>query len=240
MPPEALAHLPWILLSANGLEQTMLLRLLERQKFTLGWRGRPDRGAFMRIAAEAAREPRGAVVSLGADEARLGLHQILFRILPQTPLILFLRDATSLPEPLRLPANVVGTLDPDASEELCERALFLIRMGYGVLPQRALQPRRAPNGTGWPAPIGHGTNLNGQNAPHGAPDAAPTTPLTPREREVAWWICRGRSNKEIARALGVSCNTVNAHAGAIRRKLRARNRTEVAMHLAASTSGASP
>jgi DNA-binding CsgD family transcriptional regulator len=232
----ALDRLSWVILSSNGLEQTTLTRLLERLHFTVAWRGRPDAATLRRLAHRrpngeatdpAPRDARslevqacdgeglGVVVALGGSEMAAGLHEALFRAIPDRPLILFLREAAGLPEPLRLPPNVVGTLDGECSEDMAERALSLIRMGYGILPRVAVSQDLAP-----------ATEAEVRRAP-------PVADLTPREREVAWWICRGCANKEIARILGVSFNTVNAHAGAIRRKLGARNRTEVAMHLAA-------
>jgi RNA polymerase sigma factor (sigma-70 family) len=47
--------------------------------------------------------------------------------------------------------------------------------------------------------------------------------LSPREREVALLIARNLSNKEIARALGLSEGTVKQHAHNIFRKLKSRN-----------------
>lgn len=44
--------------------------------------------------------------------------------------------------------------------------------------------------------------------------------LTSREREVANAICRGLSNKEIARELEIAVPTVKRHASAIMSKLR--------------------
>jgi len=53
-----------------------------------------------------------------------------------------------------------------------------------------------------------------------------TPALTPREREVLERLARGRSNKEIAAALGVTERTVKFHVGALFTKLGASNRTE--------------
>jgi DNA-binding NarL/FixJ family response regulator len=49
--------------------------------------------------------------------------------------------------------------------------------------------------------------------------------LTERERDVLQWVARGHSNREIARALGLSVNTVECHAKNIYRKLAVRSRT---------------
>jgi DNA-binding NarL/FixJ family response regulator len=57
------------------------------------------------------------------------------------------------------------------------------------------------------------------------PESAPLV-LTPRERSVLELLARGRSNKEIAAALGVTERTVKFHVSAIFAKLGAGNRTE--------------
>lgn len=57
---------------------------------------------------------------------------------------------------------------------------------------------------------------------------APT--LTPREREVLAEIARGRSNREIARALVLSEKTVKTHVSAILVKLGVADRTQAALH----------
>ncbi|MFZ5671026.1 MAG: response regulator transcription factor [Pseudomonadota bacterium] len=50
--------------------------------------------------------------------------------------------------------------------------------------------------------------------------------ITPREREVLALIADGRSNKEIARELAVSPNTVKTHVARLFEKLEAARRTE--------------
>jgi len=53
--------------------------------------------------------------------------------------------------------------------------------------------------------------------------------LTPREVEVVRGIAGGKSNKEIARDLGVQEVTIKLHVKTLSRKLGARNRTHAAM-----------
>lgn len=59
-------------------------------------------------------------------------------------------------------------------------------------------------------------------------DAVPATEaggaLTERELDVLQWVARGHSNREIARELGLSINTVECHAKNIYRKLSVRSR----------------
>ncbi|MDR2881747.1 MAG: response regulator transcription factor [Azoarcus sp.] len=55
--------------------------------------------------------------------------------------------------------------------------------------------------------------------------------LSERETEVAHEVVSGRSNKEIARVLGITERTVKAHLGAIFTKLGVRDRLQLALRL---------
>ena len=55
--------------------------------------------------------------------------------------------------------------------------------------------------------------------------------LTDREQEIAALVAQGLSNKEIARELGVSANTIRSHISNILRKLKLTNRTQIAIYL---------
>lgn len=53
--------------------------------------------------------------------------------------------------------------------------------------------------------------------------------LTPREREVLEELARGRTNRQIARALGVAEKTVKTHVGNVLAKLGVADRTQAAL-----------
>ena len=55
--------------------------------------------------------------------------------------------------------------------------------------------------------------------------------LTERERAVAMAVARGRTNKEVARELGITERTVKAHLGAAFRKLEVRDRLQLILKL---------
>jgi DNA-binding NarL/FixJ family response regulator len=60
--------------------------------------------------------------------------------------------------------------------------------------------------------------------------ASPNPHLTSREREVLNLILSARSNREIAKQLGIEERTVKAHVGRLMRKTGADNRIELSVH----------
>ena len=76
--------------------------------------------------------------------------------------------------------------------------------------------------------IAHGLRLvpDQERVPGTPATASPSSALSPRERELLELVAAGLGNKAIARALGVSVNTVKYHLGSIFVKLDARTRAE--------------
>jgi DNA-binding NarL/FixJ family response regulator len=57
-------------------------------------------------------------------------------------------------------------------------------------------------------------------------------PVTPREAEVLHGVVRGESNAEISRRLRIREQTVKNHVSVLLRKLKARNRVQLAVMVA--------
>ncbi|RDK00877.1 helix-turn-helix transcriptional regulator [Paraburkholderia lacunae] len=74
-----------------------------------------------------------------------------------------------------------------------------------------------------------GRLLSGRTPPRQTATGTPVEILTSREIEVLMMLAEGLSNKEIARQLDISDNTVKFHLAALFGKLGATNRTEAVM-----------
>lgn len=121
-----------------------------------------------------------------------------------------------------------------------------IALGYGLLVVAVLGClqllRLGPPLWGWArelvgagialVAVAVGLKLARRSAPPGASEAsaAPSgveaPSLTPREREVLRLLCAGASNKDMARALHLSENTVKTHLASLYVKLKVSRRTE--------------
>jgi DNA-binding NarL/FixJ family response regulator len=118
---------------------------------------------------------------------------------------------TSLTEPaaasLAVRSGASGVIYKDVDPDALVRAIRAVHDGHLLLAPEAAgtlmsQAARAPAGIG---------------------------ALTTREREVLAELAKGRSNREIARALGVSEKTVKAHVSSVLAKLGVQDRTQAAL-----------
>lgn len=76
-----------------------------------------------------------------------------------------------------------------------------------------------------------------ERPPVGPVTGVAATVLTAREREVAGFVARAATDREIARRLGISPRTVQKHLQQVYRKLDLTSRTELMVHLAARAPG---
>jgi DNA-binding NarL/FixJ family response regulator len=120
---------------------------------------------------------------------------------------------TSATEPasasLALRSGAAGVVYKDVDPDALVRAIRSVHDGHLLLAAEAAGSL-VRNGGGW--------------NPVAGLDA-----LTGREREVLAEIAKGRSNREIARALAVSEKTVKAHVSSVLAKLGVQDRTQAAL-----------
>ena len=105
--------------------------------------------------------------------------------------------------------GAAGVLYKDVDPDALVRAIRAVHDGHLLLASEAAGPLVRSAGT-W----GPGVGLDA---------------LTSREREVLAELTKGRSNREIARALGVSEKTVKAHVSSVLAKLGVQDRTQAAL-----------
>jgi DNA-binding CsgD family transcriptional regulator len=136
--------------------------------------------------------------------------------------------------PLRLEERIVGVFytgtpdwnapytsdDRQRMELLCRASSLALT---NLAKAGAISEKAGPRPDG-PQPTGHDL-----------PAVPATSPLheqlPPRAADVARLVCRGRSNKEIARDMGISDQTVKDHVANLCRRFGALNRTELAARL---------
>jgi DNA-binding NarL/FixJ family response regulator len=118
---------------------------------------------------------------------------------------------TSVTEPaaasLAMRSGAAGVVYKDVDPDALVRAIRSVHDGHLLL---AAEAAGTLVGSGGPA-------LRGIEA------------LTGREREVLAELAKGRSNREIARALGVAEKTVKAHVSSVLAKLGVQDRTQAAL-----------
>lgn len=81
-------------------------------------------------------------------------------------------------------------------------------------------------------PAGHGRGpipISLSSTPPQSRNSNPADELTDRQRQVLCLLLEGRSNKEIARALGVLEGTIKVHLRTVMQRLGVRNRTQLAL-----------
>ncbi len=138
---------------------------------------------------------------------------MLHRRAPGVPVVI-LSEITEPAEMLRaIRFGARGFIPKTASDQVLKHAIALVLSGETFVPSSAvLDPGR-----------------DGRARPPRGAAGGPPAALTGRQREVLALVAQGRSNKEIASALGLLESTVKTHMKTILSKLGATNRTQAAM-----------
>ncbi len=127
--------------------------------------------------------------------------------LPSVPIVVVSASERAEDAHLAIRCGALGYILKDSNPRIILNALRLVLSGGTYVPPLALE--LAASGPG------DDPRANGQ-----------AVSLTPRQREVLGLMGQGKSNKEIARDLGVAVATVKLHASAIFAALGVGNRTE--------------
>lgn len=150
------------------------------------------------------------------DDDGFSLLEALFRQLGWIT-VLALSDTEHPDDMVRaIDAGVMGFLPKRLTLQEMRQALTLATAGAVFVPSTSLA---APSGAGTP--------------PCDSPEDPMTLGLTPRQCDVLKHLCEGRQNKEIARVLGLSLDTVKAHVAAILRALGVSTRMQAMQVVAA-------
>lgn len=161
---------------------------------------------------------RTATPSVADAETRAVIASLIERLSGLPLVLLCERDD---PEEVRqaLAYGVRGYITTSLDPDLVMEALRLVRAGGTFVPPQALQG--VVSNASIVEPVGGGGN---DEADHPIVDG-----LTEREATVMREMAKGISNKGIARALGIRESTVKVHVRQVMRKLKAANRTQVAL-----------
>ena len=128
------------------------------------------------------------------------------------PFVLYTEGASSEEVAAALQEGAIGYLPASLDCNLILDALCLISSGLSVFP-----------------PLGDGTVVAAGQTRDSDRLVQSNVALTEREQDVLVALKQGKSNKSIARDLGVSLSTVKVHIRSLFRKIGARNRTEAAI-----------
>lgn len=151
--------------------------------------------------------PRLLIVEAAA--VQFAMLQRIRTELPTVKIVVLLDSDQAMPFALPADCELDGFILKDVSLETLKASLGLIMAGQAVMPSGLASAIRRDRAA--------------------AALADDHRFLTSRESEVLQSLCRGLSNKGIARELDISAETVKVHLKALLRKLQVRNRTEAAI-----------
>ncbi len=137
--------------------------------------------------------------------------------LPMTPLIVISASEKRADVLRSLQEGAVGYVPKSAEPDVILSTVKRVLAGEVALPQRLLVKQEADQGE----TIADDREL--------AQVCAALEHFTPRQREIFGLLATGAQNKDIARTLDLSVNTVRVHMQAITSKLKISNRSEIAL-----------
>jgi two-component system nitrate/nitrite response regulator NarL len=203
-----MADLRLFLVDPNRLFRDGLRRLLEERGCRIVAEASSLDGAVEQ--AVAGEVPDALVFDFADDEdCRTSVERLRFT-LPGTRVVVLASVATRRRIGQAISWSVDSYLLKDMSAEALVRALELVALGHQIFPTRLIMETR------------HGTPAAGTGfwQPSG---------LSPREHNLLRALVNGKSNKAIARDLGMSEAVVKVQLKTLLRKVRVNNRTQAAV-----------
>ncbi len=149
---------------------------------------------------------------------------------------LIITDSTLVQELIAFNKNfIIFALTPAPSFKEGTQLLALGIKGYGNAYMHAKHLRRAiitiQEGNIWLYPSFMQELISTVSPQVPKKESSPLETLTARQKETALLVKEGKSNKEIAQALGITERTVKAHISAIFEKTGTTDRLSLALHL---------
>ncbi|MDN3238228.1 response regulator [Glycomyces tritici] len=158
-------------------------------------------------ALRAIEDTRPDVVLLDLKMPGLDGQGVLDRLDQDGPRVLVLTSATDAEHvPNAIAAGAAGFVYKDIDPDALASAIRTVHAGQLLLSPVAMRGLMSGNGSSPSAPA-----------------------LTPRESQVLGLIAKGQTNRQIARALGVSEKTVKTHVTNLLRRIGAADRTQAAL-----------
>lgn len=157
------------------------------------------------------------------DGDGLGALTTLKCAFPQAPVVVVSGDAQPHAIQAAMGAGAMGYVPKSSSPGVLVAAMRLILSGGVYLPTHLLHSGTHPAEPGDLAPTAYGAD-----------------PLSDRQREVLRQVMEGKTNKQIARELGIAESTVKSHLSTAFRVLGVANRTEAVFKTAQAPSAYSP
>ena len=157
-------------------------------------------------------------LQMGDADGLPGVEAML-RILDGVPLVVISGTLDTGVIAACIRAGARGFLPKGSEAEVLDHALPIVLSGglYAPLPRMAVAAAAPPITAASPA------------AGPPSRSAAAIEGLTERQREILTLLLEGRSNKEIARSLGILEGTIKVHLRSIMQRLGVRNRTQLAL-----------
>jgi predicted ATPase/DNA-binding CsgD family transcriptional regulator len=175
-------------------------------------------GAAARLYADALRHLAGSGDRRGVARCLTGIAAMAVERGELEPAARLVGAATALDRHEGLPPGGSGMLKPAAVRERLEAALGTARAERAV---------RAGTGIDLESAVVLAQSLVPDST---TIDTATASPLTDRQRQIATLVAQGSTNRQIARALGITEKTVEVHLANIMARIEAHSRAEVATH----------